>query len=184
MFTWNFQYISKARLEDTLNQLGLNPRRGEVLIRVHTAIHEEAEAVDLARFIKELVPEAHIFGTSTSAVIGWGRLMPNQCVVSVTQMDEGTVRSAMIPAFDPFTNLPIPPEQLAMDVKKAVIRKDTRLMLTFTTAKYADVHEFVDVCNDCFPGVQMIGGIANTSEISFRTFLDSGFVFNENGFSK
>ena len=29
----------------------------------------------------------------------------------------------------------------------------------------------------------MIGGLANTSEISLREFLDSGFVFNENGWS-
>ncbi|MBO4390519.1 MAG: EAL domain-containing protein [Lachnospiraceae bacterium] len=183
MFTWNFQFISKARLADTFNQLGLNSGRGEVLIRIHTAIHEEAEAVDLAKFIKDLVPKAHIFGTSTSAVIGWGRLMQNQCVVSVTQMDEGRVRTAMVPAFNGNTELPIPPEELAQAVKDAVISEDTGLMLTFTTAKYADVYDFVDKCNDCFPGVQMIGGIANTSEISFRTFLDSGFVFDENGFS-
>ena len=183
MFTWNFQYISKGRLADTFHQLGLNPRSGEVLIRIHTAIHEEAEAVDLARFIKSLLPEAHIFGTSTSAAIGWGRLMPNQCVISVTQMDEGQVRTAMIPAFDPETDLPVPPEDLCRAVKSAVIRSNTKTLLTFTTAKYSDIYEFVDLCNDCFPGVQMIGGIANTSEISFRTFLDSGFVFNEDGFS-
>ena len=86
VFTWNFQYISKARLAETFGQLRLSAEAGDILVRIHTAIHVEEEAVDLARFIAKLVPGAHIFGTSTSAVIGWGRLIRNQCVISVTKM--------------------------------------------------------------------------------------------------
>ena len=99
MFTWNFRYVSKARLAETFNQLMLNSQKGEILIRIHTAIHLEEEAVDLARFIKHLVPGAHIFGTSTSAVISWGKLEQNQCVISVTQLAGGRVRTAMLPTF-------------------------------------------------------------------------------------
>ena len=65
MFTWNFQYISKARLAESFHQLMLDSKKGDILIRIHTAIHLEDEAVDLARFIAGLVPDAHIFGTST-----------------------------------------------------------------------------------------------------------------------
>ena len=53
MFTWNFQYISKARLSSTLKQLNLSAEQGDILIRIHTAIHLADEAVDLARFVKE-----------------------------------------------------------------------------------------------------------------------------------
>ena len=49
MFTWNFQYISKKRLSETFRQLMLNPQKGDILIRIHTAIHLEEEAVDLAK---------------------------------------------------------------------------------------------------------------------------------------
>ena len=68
MFTWNLQYISKNRLAEAFDQLMLNPRNGDILIRIHTAIHLENEAVELAKFIVSIVPGAHIFGTSTSAV--------------------------------------------------------------------------------------------------------------------
>ena len=62
MFTWNFQYISKARLAETLNQLMINSEKGDVLIRIHTAIHLEDEAVELARFIfSEQVPSRSFF---------------------------------------------------------------------------------------------------------------------------
>ena len=160
----------------------LDADNGDVLIRIHTAIHAEDEAVDLARYIATLCPGAHIFGTSTSAVIGWGKLVQNQCLISVTQMAQGRIRTALLPTFED-NDLPIPPDVLSERVRDAVITEDTKLMLTFLTAKYLDIYSFVEQCNTCFPGVQMIGGIANTSDINLRKFLDSGFVFNENGWT-
>ena len=182
MFTWNFQYISKARLAEAFHQLMLDPLKGDILIRIHTAVHLENEAVDLAKFIAHLVPGAHIFGTSTSAVISWGKLMPNQCIVSVTQMSKGKVWTALLPTFDE-NGAPIPPEELCRNVKAEAVSEDTKLLLTFLTGKYLDVYSFVEQCNAYFPGVQMIGGLANTSEINLKKFLDSGFVFNENGWT-
>ncbi len=179
MFTWNFQYISKARLTEAFQQLLLDPYKGDILIRIHTAIHGEEEAVDLARFIKSIVPGAHIFGTSTSAVIVGGKLIQNQCVISVTQMSHGYVRTAMLPTFDE-NNKPIPPITLTQNIRSAIIDNDTKLMLTFLTGKYLDVYTFVEKCNDVLPNIQMIGGIANTSEISLRKFVDTGFIFDEN----
>ncbi|MBQ8956246.1 MAG: EAL domain-containing protein [Lachnospiraceae bacterium] len=184
MFTWNFQYVSKARLAETFNQLMLNSQKGDILIRIHTAIHLEDEAVDLARFIKNMVPGACIFGTSTSDIISWGKLVPNQCVISVTQMSpEGHIRSAMLPLVSEDTGEPLSPDELCGSIKEAVYADDTKLMLTFLTEKYPDIYNLIDSCNDHFPGVQMIGGIANSSGVSVKTNIDSGFVFNEDGWS-
>ncbi|SEL27413.1 EAL domain-containing protein [Ruminococcus albus] len=182
MFTWNFRYASKARLADTFQQLMLDPKNGDILIRIHTAIHLEDEAVELARYISQLIPEAHIFGTSTSATICWGKLIQNQCIISVTQMSKGTIRTAMLPTFEE-NGLPVTSDDLCMAVRDAVISDDTKLMLTFLTRKYLGVYNFVEKSNKYFPGVQMIGGLANTSEVSLKKFLDSGFVFNEKGWS-
>ena len=182
MFTWNFQYISKTRLAEAFQQLTLDPEKGDILVRIHTAIHLEDEAVDLARYITKLCPGVHIFGTSTSAVIGWGKLVANQCLISVTQMNGGRIRTALLPTFDQ-NDMPIHPDTLCHRVREAAVTDDTKLLLTFLTGKYLDVYTFVERCNDYFPGVQMIGGLANTSDISLRRFLDSGFVFNENGWT-
>ena len=90
MFTWNLQYVSKKRLEDTLYQfLVSDGEEKDVLIRIHTAIHTAEEAVDLAAFIKGIIPNAQILGTSTSAIISEGKLIHDQCIISITQMDEG-----------------------------------------------------------------------------------------------
>ncbi len=179
MFTWNFPYISKARLADTLDQLSLNQQKGDVLIRIHTAIHPEDEAVELAAFIKDIVPRAKIYGTSTSAVISQGKLLPNQCVISVSLMSpQGKIESAFLPAFDK-KGVPINPDTLSKNVKEAVIKDDTRLLFTFLTDKYKDVYEFVEKCNENFPGVQMTGGLADKPDIVFKKPVERGFVFNE-----
>ncbi|MBR7084556.1 MAG: diguanylate cyclase, partial [Oscillospiraceae bacterium] len=182
MFTWNFQYISKARLADAFQQLMLDPSQGDILIRIHTSIHLEEEAVDIAKFIAQLVPKAHIFGTSTSAVICWGKLMQNQCIVSVTQTEKGSIRTALLPTFDE-NDKPIPEHVLCQQIKETVLDDQTKLLLTFLTGKYLNVYHFVETCNTYFPGVQMIGGLANTSEINLKKFLDSGFIFNEKGWT-
>ena len=131
MFTWNYQYISKARLASSLEQMMLQPEKGDILIRIHTAIHLEDEAVDLARFIKTIVPEAKIVGTSTSAVINRGKLAMNQCVVSVTQMNGGHVQTSVIPTKDPETGLPISVDDVCHTAQCKVLREDTKLILVF-----------------------------------------------------
>ncbi|MEE3466978.1 MAG: EAL domain-containing protein [Eubacterium sp.] len=183
MFTWNFQYVSKARLAETFGQLSLNSGKGDILIRIHTAIHNEMEAVELAGFVKELVPGANIIGTSTSAVITNGRLVQNQCVISVSQMVKGSVETAMLPTFFEDRDEPIGPDDLCMAVRDTVVSEHTKLVMAFTTDKYLDIQQFVEKCNDYLPGVQMIGGLANSAEGNLRKLVDSGFVFNEKSWS-
>ena len=183
MFTWNFQYVSKARLAETFGQLNLNSQKGDILIRIHTAIHDEIESVELAAFVKELVPGAHIIGTSTSAVIHNGRVVPNQCMISVTQMAKGKVDSAMLPLFFEDRDEPISPDDICHSVRDTVLTENTKLVLAFSTRKFTDIYRFVEKCNDYLPGVQMIGGVANTAVDNFRKIVDSGFVFNEKKWS-
>ena len=179
MITWNFQYISKTRLAETLKQFSHNTRKGDILIRIHTAIHTGEEAVDLAKYIKTIVPDAHIFGTSTSAAICWGRLVQNQCIISVTKMSGGTVRSTLLPTFDD-SGKPVPPEILALNAKAVLTGCETKMLLTFTTRKYLDIVKLIDKCNEYFPEVQMTGGFANISNVIADKMNTTGFVFNEN----
>ncbi len=174
MFTWNFQYMSKSRIADTLNQLMLSAHSGDILIRIHTSIHKRDEAVDLARFIKDTMPEVKIFGTSTSATINSGKLSQNQCVISISQMQGGTVRTAVIPTLDA-DNVPVPADDLCRKIDEELIRANTKLLLTFSTQSFRNILEFVDRTNSYFPEVKMIGGLANTPE------EDQGFLFDENG---
>lgn len=136
MFTWNYQYISKAILEKTFEQTMLAKDGGDVLVRIHTAIHLEDEAVELARFIKSLVPTAKIIGTSTSAVINRGKLAMNQCVISVTQMNSATVRTLILPTVDEKSGLPLSVDSVCSCAKQTVMQKDMKLLFAFLAGEF------------------------------------------------
>ena len=183
MFTWNFQYISRSRLSEVFDQLILDPQKGDILIRIHTAIHFGDEAVELARFIKEKVPQAHIFGTSTSGVINMGHLADNQCIISVTQMEHGSINTELISTFDDELKRTVMPEKLCSKISQTLIKDNTRFLLTFVTGKYSLVSDLIDIFNDKFPTVQMMGGMAVVPDLRFRRALERGFVFDENGYT-
>ena len=184
MFTWNFQYVSKARLTETLNQLMINSEKGDVLIRIHTAIHLKEEAVELAKYIKKIVPSAHIFGTSTTAVFFHGKLIPNQCVISVTLMDKAKVKTMMLSAYDRKTQDMVSGSRMCKKVGDSFNMDNTKLMLVFTTSKYREVASFVEEVNTNYPEVQMIGGIAVSTDSAERNETLTGYVFDENTWSE
>lgn len=183
MFTWNFQYISKARLSDTLKQLNLTANQGDILIRIHTAIHRPDEAVELARFIKELVPNAMIFGTSTSAVINWGKYAQNQCAISVSAMKECRVKVRLMPYTDEYSDNILPVDMLCGEVKREILDDETKLLLVFASERYKDIFQFVNRCNDFFPGVPMTGGVATIPQTRQKAGAIQGFVFDEKRWS-
>ena len=183
MFTWNFQYVSKTKLVDDFNQLMLNSQKGDILIRIHTSIHLEEEAVDLARFIKGIVPGAHIFGTSTSGVIGWGKLMYNQCIVSVSQMESGHVRTMRLPYLDSEGGSRDPRGILNI-IRDELLSDDTGFLLTFISGSYIHASEFVDLSNEVIPGIPMLGGVADRPAAPGSLDNMKGFVFDENGWSQ
>ena len=172
MFTWNFQYISKARLTETFGQLMLDAHKGDILIRIHTAIHSNEEAVDLARFIKSLVPAANIIGTSTSATVSAGKLVRDQCMIAVSQMSEGHIKTAMLSH-----------DLNCGEIKKALIDDDTKLLIAFVAGEFKEADRLVNDINRELPGISMVGGITDISDNEYQKGSGKAFVFNEDGWS-
>lgn len=180
MFTWNLPFVSKKRLEYALNQLMIgDSESSDILIRIHTAVHTAEEAVDLAAFIKRIVPGAQILGTSTSAVISGGKLIHDQCLISVTQMDAGSALAVRIPVTEVNSSRMIPAGELCARVADLAARNRAKLLFAFFPNHYGDIDRFVELCNKQMPDVQMIGGFLDRNDI----IGDTGFVFDENGWS-
>ena len=182
MFTWNFQFVSKARLRELFKQLMLDPEKGDILVRIHTAIHGEKEAADLAKFIKDMIPGAHILGTSTSAIIQNGKVIRDQCLISITQMNGGRIKTTCLNTIADDGTV-VPPCDLCENIRETVIDGDTGQLLTFLTARYPLVGALAEESNRCFPGIAMMGGIAAYPDIDRNGSTGTGFVFDENGAS-
>ncbi len=183
MFTWNFLLVSKSRLIDTFKQLSLDSSNGDILIRIHTAAHYADEAVELAKFLKELVPGAMIFGTSTSAIIMEGKLIKERCLISVTQMSTGRIKKVKIStAADKGAELKNE-DKLCQYIQDNLIFPDTEHLLTFFTIDYINIAGFVKKSNVYFPGIKMIGGIADCPGSNLAEFPTEAFVFDEDGWT-
>jgi len=179
MITWNMLYLSNGNLKESIHRLQLEDETSDILVRIHTSIHQKEEAVELAKFVKSLIPTAKIFGTSTSAVIYRGRTLYDHCVISITKMEkDNRIQTALLETYDN-TNHPIAPMTLARKVKDTILSENSDILLTFITRMYRDVYLFINECNQIFPQVKMIGGLANMPESSLEVFEQSGFVFNE-----
>ena len=134
--------------------------------------------MDLAAFIKGIIPNAQILGTSTSAIISGGKLIHDQCLISITQMDEGSVRTARIPVKEGGGGA-LSARALCDRAAEAMVRGDTKLLFIFAPEHYRDIERFVEASNERMPGVQLIGGVVDWNDI----IGTSGFVFDENGWS-
>ena len=179
MITWNMLYLSNGNLKESIHRLQLEDETSDILVRIHTSVHKKEEALELAKFVKSLIPNAKIFGTSTSAVIYRGRTLYDHCVISITKMEkDNRIQTALLETYDN-TNHPIAPMTLARKVKDTILTDNTDILLTFITRMYRDVYLFINECNQIFPQVKMIGGLANMPESSLEVFEQSGFVFNE-----
>ena len=184
MFTWNYSYISRARLETDLSQIDTEQGEGDVLVRIHTTIHLGEEAVELARFIKNLIPNAKIVGTSTSAAINRGKLTMNQCVISVTVTQSASIRSMMLPTIDAATGMPLSVDGVCDIAKPSVMQPGMKILFAFLAGRFYNFERMVDRVNTCAPGTRMIGGIVNYSDIGRQKESEGGFVFDESGYSK
>lgn len=150
-----------------------------ILIRIHTAMHTAKEAVALAAFIKGILPNAQILGTSASAVLCEEKLIHDQCVISVTQMDEGSVLAARLPLAEAGSARPVPAETLCARAADLLLRENTKLLFVFSPKAYPDIERFVECSNWRMPGVRLLGGVVDWNDL----ISASGFVFDENGWS-
>ena len=98
-------------------------------------------------------------------------------------MSHGSVRAVLQSTFDSDTGAPLPPEEVCLNLKDALVGSSTKLMLTFLTPRYPDSRNLIDKCSEMMPGVQMAGGIVSKPEMNMRKFIESGFVFNDKGWS-
>lgn len=173
-----FVYTSDQQMEQMIHLNELHPDR-EYLVRIHTCIHDAISAMALVHKILKLLPKAKIIGSSTSGVIYGGEILPDSCVISITEFENANVNTYLTIA-DRNTTC----SELAERVAENAISVQSQFMLAFAAYMFTDPESFVDRINEIAPQLQIIGGIANTSSQPLPTSdMPKSFVFHEHGVS-
>lgn len=175
-----FIYSSDQRFEELISANELS-KQSEYLIRIHTCIHNVRTIRPFVNKILSYLPKAKIIGSSTSGVIYDGEIVTDCCLISITQFDSAKVETAASMLNDE-TGYDVEGSIVADKITKKLVKKNTKLMLTFAPRQFLKIDEFVEQLNVTAPNVKIIGGVANTPSIPVASMsISESFVFNEKG---
>lgn len=178
MKTYNLLYNSESQFEEFLYSNSIEFSK-EYLIRVHTCIHYAEDISDFVSMIRKFLPNSKIIGCSTSAVILNGKIMPGKCLISITELNNASVRTCLVPV----KNAQSSGSELADTICDNIsINNNSKFLLTFISSFYIStaVSDLVDCINQKFPDIQILGGIANHQDSPMPDSDNMiSFVFNE-----
>lgn len=180
MQTYNLLYSSESQFEEFLYSNSIEFSK-EYLIRIHTCIHYAEDIPDLIGMIRRFLPNSKIIGCSTSAVILNGKIIPNKCLISITELNKASVRTCIIPSGITNVSGSELADKICTDLS---VNEKSKFMLVFVSPFHIStaLSDFLDCINKKFPDIQILGGIANHQDCPMpdsKQFIS--FVFNEKG---
>lgn len=159
MITYNYVYSSKESLLEFIDSTELDPL-SNILVRIHTAVHNMGEANDLVKFIGEKLPNARIIGCSTSHIILEGQIIPESCLISFTSFSDAKITTGTMPIFDEDKEL-LPGAVLANNILKEIPTSiENPFILMFFPLSYSRIEAVVNTINESGRKIRLLGGTA------------------------
>lgn len=163
----SIQYLFNS-MNDFEQELSNVDREKECLVQIFTTILHEEECVSLAKQIKELLPLAHIVGTSVNALIYHGLQYEQNTMITIEQYTNCQINSHLLSIED----------KDAKDIAAALEAKwgdePPKLLRLFLGAYYPKAHQLMDQINLTMSTMQVVGGMSG--ELYQSQVLP--FVFN------
>lgn len=139
-----------------------------MLVRIHTAVHEECGMNQLLEELKKKLPKAVMVGCSSPAVIFNGKSMTGVCMISLTLTENCYVKSVCLPCFE--DGKPVPGEILAEQLcSELELYNKNGQVLIFLSQNYFYCTRLAERVNALAPDIRLIGGIANDPQLAIAT---------------
>lgn len=170
MISINLLYEGPESLRCALEKWNL-PSTALCLVKIFTACMNRGEAVDTAKQVRKLLPNAQIVGATAAGIIFKGKQYENETMILVEQYDSLKISTQT------FLWKGKTAEQLAGEVCAAFQAPNNELIHILFSDRYYDVNAFVEEMNRLAPRIRLAGGIAGD-------LLDAdepGFVFTDEG---
>lgn len=173
-----FLYTSDRQFEELIKANSLSTER-EYLIRIHSCIHTAETIKPFISKILSYLPASKIIGSSTSGVIFEGAIHTKCCLVSITEFNNAHVKTH-IENISGSDSSDISGNEVAEAIINSIVTDRTKFMLTFASRQYMKIVDFVNYINESAPGIQMLGGMANTPQNPLISIgLQTSYAFTE-----
>lgn len=156
METFNYAFDNEENFENYLKEIKICKDK-PVLVRIHSSEHNPAQMEELTRYVKKCIPKAEIIGCSTTQVICEGRILPDTCLISISEFDNCQIETRMFSGMDEEGKWKTG-RKIGEEVSQNLIRGRKGFLLIFFPLAYGKVAEFVEYINENSPGVRMLGG--------------------------
>jgi flagellar biosynthesis chaperone FliJ len=123
--------------------------------------------------IMHLLPNTICIGTTTDGEIKDQSISTKQTVLSLSIFDSTSIKSAEVISKDSFKN--------GVDLCKALVQKDTKLLILFTDGTTTNGEEFLKGIESINKDVVIAGGMAGDNGDFIQTFISHGSNVLESG---
>ncbi len=143
----------------------------DCLIKIYTSELTTIEAYNLANAIKTRLPDAEIFGVSSSSIIFKGDIIENGTMILVDKYEKQRIKKEIVSWEVDSTT------QIARECSKAFEGEDIEFIHILISDEYPKVHNFVNEFNKIAPNIKLVGGLLSKSRDNHK----NAFIFSEKG---
>lgn len=166
----NILYKGYENLTKTLERSGFQNERN-CLVRIHTSSLNTSFAMELARRVKQLMPNANIIGCATSGVVYEGQIYTADTLISITSFENARVFSDIRSLNDENKG------EVAHDISDSVNGFGATTSFLFLTCIGMPVTRMIRDLEELSPQTSFVGGLAgysdeNTGDIATYVFND------------
>lgn len=159
MRTYNYLIKKNGGIEEFIESLNIHDS-GNMLVRIHSAIHTIDEVNSLIETIRKHLPSANFVGCSTGHVILDGQVFADSCLVSISEFDSAGIFTNRISCVDGDGN-PMEGEELAKSLLVQIPENDPDgYMLIFFPISYGRIEAVINAINESGRSTKMLGGTA------------------------
>ncbi len=168
MLLYNFLYSDEEDLKAYISTNKIDKSKN-LLIQIFSGILQPRKMHAISSMLKNLLPNAHIIGTTTSGEINHGEMLENSIVISFSLFQYTSIKSKLY-KFDKNFDF--------SKIKKDLFTDTTKALILFSDGIQSDTEPFLKMLHSIDPSVAIAGGRAGDN----AKFKDT-YVFNEKGFT-
>lgn len=166
MKTYNIRYRSHDKLNDFLyaNEI---VDSSDILIQIFSHDCNTQKIKEITSYLKNILPSAHIIGTTTDGEILEGRILTKNIVLSFSLFEKTQIKSTLIPLEeDAFS--------VGQKLSESILDRDSKVMIVFATSKDLNAQKLLEGIHTYDKNIIVAGGLSG-DQGSFK----NGYVFDK-----
>ena len=164
MKSHNLKYSNNSELEEFIKQNSIEQSEN-TLVQIFSGVIDKDILLNLAKKVKEFLPNSHILGTTTAGEICDAQMSENSIVISFSTFDK-TVLSSNIYQMG---------NDCAKNIVNDLVKDDTKVLIIFSDGLKSNGEEILEQLSKLKPDLIIAGGRAADNVTFSQTY-----IFNEN----